>query len=128
MADTSPVSEFDEAKGLARPEDAFAAAPEFGFALLLPGHGDFATEVTRDGQRLVLHLVLLAVFIPSGVIVLLKVVEVVLLTPLYVVKRHGSGLRRWCEGVKDESGKRRAEREDATRRKRPTALPYFHGL
>lgn len=101
MTDTWLVSEFDEAEGVTRPEDAFAAAPEFGFALLLPGAGDFSTDMAQDRQRLVVHLVLLAVFIPGGVVVVLEVIEIVLLTPLYVVKRHASDLRCWRERVNE---------------------------
>jgi hypothetical protein len=117
------LSKFDEAEGVTGPEDAFAAAPEFGFPFLLPGHDDFAAETLRD-ERSLAHLIPMTILIPFGVVVFLEVVEAVLATPLYVIERHNSGLRCAWERVKDEGGKKGR----TMRRKRPTALPYFHGL
>lgn len=70
------------------------AAAEFGFAILHPSAGDSAAQATRGGRcwfaQLGVH-----VSVPGLVMVDFVAVETVLVAPLYVVKRHGSDVRRW---------------------------------
>ena len=80
--------------------ESMRAAAEFGFAILHPGPCDSAIKTGQRGWVPLAHFGV-DVSVPGIVMVDLVVVEAVLVTPRYIVKRHACGLRRWWKGVNE---------------------------